>query len=303
MSIDQFTTRNCPSCGAAAAKPEVSSERRAEVMSLDQIRPYWSGLFQEKVFFSYDRCQSCGLLFAPTFFSLPQLESLYADMQPNMDVVAGDAIPLTQRGYFDTAAKAGPLDGAYLEIGADVGYIVDHAAREGNFDHFWLYEPNRSVHAQLAAATHGLPHDIITDMTDLSAVPDGSVGLAVMVHVLDHLLNPAEMLAQIRAKLRPGGTLMIVTHNEASLLRKVLGTRWPPFCLQHPEIYSPTSITRLVGGAGYQAVDVSASKNYFPFDFLVRQAAWMVGVKLGSVPLPKRPLGLRLGNIITTARA
>ena len=139
-------------------------------------------------------------------------------------------------------------------------------------------------------------------MTDLSAVPDRSVGLAVMVHVLDHLLEPAAMLGQIHAKLRPGGTLLIVTHNEASLLRKVLGTRWPPFCLQHPEIYSPASITRLVTRAGYDGVEVRPSKNYFPVDFLVRQTAWTVGVRLDRVPLPKVPLGLKLGNIITTAR-
>ena len=123
-----------------------------------------------------------------------------------------------------------------------------------------------------------------------------------MVHVLDHLLDPAEMLAQIHAKLRPGGTLLIVTHNEASLLRRLLGTRWPPFCLQHPEIYSPASLTRLVARAGYNGVKVRPSKNYFPVDFLVRQAAWTVGIKLGAVPLPKIPLGLQLGNMLTIAR-
>ncbi len=299
---DQFTARPCPGCGAAAPVPEVSSARRAEAMSLDEIRPYWTGLFKEKVFFSYDRCSSCGLLFAPTFFTPDQLEALYAAMAPNMADVSNDAIARTQRGYFDAAARTGPLEGGYLEIGADVGHIVGHAAREGAFDHFWLFEPNRLVHDALAAATAGRPHTIVTDMTDLSAVPDRSVGLAVMVHVLDHLLEPAAMLGQIHAKLRPGGTLLIVTHNEASLLRKVLGTRWPPFCLQHPEIYSPASITRLVTRAGYDGVEVRPSKNYFPVDFLVRQTAWTVGVRLDRVPLPKVPLGLKLGNIITTAR-
>ncbi len=271
-------------------------------MTLDSVRPYWSGLLKEKVFFSYHRCQTCGLLFAPVFFGLAQLETLYDTMDPNMGDVGGDSIARTQRGYFDAAVAAGPLDGAYLEIGADVGHIVGHAAREGGFDHFWLFEPNRSVHAALGAATAGRPHTIVTDMTDLSAVPDASVGLAVMVHVLDHLLDPRAMLDQIHAKLRPGGTLLIVTHNEASLLRKLLGTRWPPFCLQHPEIYSPASITQLVARAGYDGITVRPSRNYFPIDFLVRQAAWTVGVKLDAVPLPKSPVGLRLGNMLTVAR-
>jgi SAM-dependent methyltransferase len=139
-------------------------------------------------------------------------------------------------------------------------------------------------------------------MTDLSPVPDGSIGLAVMVHVLDHLLDPMTMLEQVRAKLRPGGTLMVVTHNEASVLRKVMGSRWPPFCLQHPQIFRPESIKKMMGGAGYRAVRVERSKNYFPISFMARQAAWTFRINLDSMPLPKVAIGLKLGNIITIAK-
>jgi hypothetical protein len=43
------------------------------------------------------------------------------------------------------------------------------------------------------------------------------------------------------------------------------------------------------------------SRNYFPIDFLARQAAWTVGVRLNRVPLPRRAIGLRLGNMLTVA--
>ena len=96
------------------------------------------------------------------------------------------------------------------------------AARSGDFGHFWLFEPNLAIHDALRVAVDGGPATLLADMDDLSPVPDGSVGLAVMIHVLDHLLDPLETLSQLRAKLRPGGGLMIVTHNERSLLRRVL---------------------------------------------------------------------------------
>ena len=57
--------------------------------------------------------------------------------------------------------------------------------------------------AQQLAAAGGHPATVLPVMDDLSAVPDGTVGLAVMVHVLDHLLDPVAMLEQIRAKLLP----------------------------------------------------------------------------------------------------
>lgn len=302
MTQTNFLRRPCPSCGSAAPTPEVQSAKPAEALSLDQLRPYWSGLFKEKIFFSYERCRTCRLLFAPSYFTDGQLGELYADMAPNMDLVPSDALEATQRGYWNAAAKASPLDGGYLEIGPDIGYIVRHAVAEGRFDKYWLFEPNAAVHAALAEATGGKPHEISTEMKDLSIVPDGSVGLAVMVHVLDHLLDPKAMLERIRVKLKPDGVLMIVTHNEASVLRRVMGNRWPPFCLQHPEIYNPSSMEGIVRRADYDSVEVSRSTNYFPIGFMVRQAAYTVGVDLGKVPLPQSSLGLKLGNMITLAR-
>lgn len=302
MSQTAFLHRPCPVCDTAAPIPEVHSDTRAEALSLEELRPYWSGLFKQKVFFSYERCAGCGLLFAPTYFSRDQLGELYADMAPNMELVPSDSLEATQRGYWDVAVKSAPMDGGYLEIGPDIGYIVRHAVAEAQFDHYWLFEPNVAVHGALAAAADGKSHDISVEMEDLSIVPDGSVGLAVMVHVLDHLLDPKAMLERIRVKLKPGGMVLIVTHNEASLLRKVMATRWPPFCLQHPEIYSPESMKQLVRRADYAGVEVQRSTNYFPIGFMVRQAGYTVGIDLEKVPLPKAALGLKLGNMITLAR-
>ncbi|KRC78124.1 class I SAM-dependent methyltransferase [Sphingomonas sp. Root241] len=299
--MSEFLQRACPACGVSHTREEAHSPVRAETMTVEALRPFWSGLFSEKRFFTYHRCLGCGLLYNPAFFDRERLGKLYSSMAPNMEIVSNDAIAATQKGYFD--AVRGEFDGGYLEIGPDAGHIVREATTRGSFEHFWLFEPNRAIHDTLRASAGGEPATLLTDMDDLSPVPDRSVGLAVMVHVLDHLLDPLAMLTQIRAKLRPGGTLLIVTHNEKSLLRRVMGTRWPPFCLQHPELYNPATITALLGRAGYAGVQVTRSRNYFPLPFLVRQAAWTLGLKLDLVPLPDVSLGLRLGNMLTLATA
>ena len=271
-------------------------------MDFDQLRRYWATFSDEKIFFTYARCSQCGVLFTPKFFTESQLELLYSDLPPNMGSAGTDAIEATQLGYFHGATRGLDLNGGYLEIGPDVGHIARFAAQSGRFDRFWLYEPNEGVHPQLAKASQGLPHQISADMADLSGVPDGSIGLAVMVHVLDHLIDPGATLRQIHRKLRPDGALMIVTHNEKSLLRKVLGRRWPPFCLQHPELYNPQSIERLLTEHGYKQITVRRSVNHFPIRFLGQYAAHTLGLKLERVPLPNVAIGLRLGNILTVAR-
>lgn len=298
-----FLYRPCPICGSEQSREEVRSLRRAEFLGFEALRPFWSGLLKEKPFFTYHRCAICGLLFNPAYFHESQLAALYADMAPNMDLVPDDAISATQHGYFKRAVETARLEGGYLEIGPDAGHIVAQAAQVGRFDHFWLFEPNGAMHDRLRQTAGGHPATLSAGMDDLSCVPDGSVGLAVMIHVLDHMLDPLAMLHQVRAKLRPGGTVLIVTHNEGSLLRRVTGVRWPPFCLQHPELYSPKTMEGLLTRVGFQDIAVERSVNYFPIDFLAKAAAWTVGIKLNRVPLPKKAIGLRLGNILTLARA
>ena len=303
MSSSEFLSRDCPVCGSDCGSVEVASSRRAEQISFKKLRPFWYTFAGEKVFFSYARCPDCGILYAPRFFNHEQLLELYSDMPPNMDVGAPDALDATQRSYWEMIAASAKLDGDYLEIGPDVGHVARHAARHGAFGKFWFFEPNKGVHAELARSTQGKPSDISSKMTDLSAVPDGSVGVAVMVHVLDHLVDPAEVLKQIRTKLRPDGVLAIVTHNESSMLRRVMGRKWPPFCLQHPELYNPSSIAKLLRTTGFERIHVGRAKNYFPISFMARQAAGIVGLKLDRMPLPNTVVGLRLGNMLTLARA
>jgi len=302
MTANDFIARSCPICDCSDHEVEVASKRPAESLGFEELRQYWATFADEKVFFSYVRCRNCRLLFTPQFFSDRQLELLYAALPPNMGAAGVDAIDATQRGYFESATNGVDLSGGYLEIGPDVGHIARHAAGSGKFDRFWLFEPNEAVHPQLSAAAGQYPHHVSAGMTDLSAVPDGTVGLAVMVHVLDHLVDPGALLAQIQAKLRPGGRLMTVTHNEQSLLRRLLGRRWPPFCLQHPELYNPDSIAKLLNRYGFEDVQVKRSVNHFPLRFLGQYAAQTLGVKLKRVPLPDISVGLKLGNILTLSR-
>jgi SAM-dependent methyltransferase len=305
MSWPELTNRPCPLCGGCEAEECVESTIRAEWQTVGELRPFWFGIDKERRFFTYHRCRGCGLLYNRDFFGEAQLAELYSAMPPNMDQVTDEAIEATQRGYYDAALASGLAlqQGDYLEIGPDVGHVLGEAVTRGSFGHFWLFEPNRRVHEALRLSARGKPATILAEMTDLSAVPDGSVGLAVMVHVLDHLLDPLAMLAAIRAKLKPGGALMLVTHNERSLLSNMLGPRWPAFCLQHPQLYNPRTIKRMCEQAGFAGVEVARSANHFPLDFLGRQGLAALGMRGVKLPLPTWPVRLRLGNIITLASA
>jgi hypothetical protein len=221
-----------------------------------------------------------------------------------MEVVPKDQLRRTQRGYFDILKSRVRMENGYMELGPDVGLFTQWCVREGAFDAYWLFEPNEAVLPALDAAMNGTVYRVVHDMGDFSSVPDRSVGAGVMIHVLDHMLRPLESLKEIRRKLVPGGKLLIVTHNEASLLRYVSGRRWPPFCLQHPQIFSPASIRALLREAGFGDIVVAPTKNYFPVQFLVLQMLWIFGIRARSAPsFGGWSLGLKLGNMATIATA
>jgi hypothetical protein len=122
----------------------------------------------------------------------------------------------------------------------------------------------------------------------------------VLIHVLDHLTSPLKTLAEVRRKLTRNGIIVVVTHNEASVLRKVTGTKWPAFCLQHPQLFSPLTIASMLETAGYRLAGIKKTVNFFELGFLTQHLFWLVGVRLkGKFIGSDLTVGIRLGNIIT----
>jgi Methyltransferase domain len=303
MSSNQYLQRHCPICQKSTPCIfEIASEKKGEDLGYEELVPYWNGFFKEKIFFSYARCENCQLLFAPVFYQAEQLEALYGQMPPNMDVVPMAALINTQRGYFDTLKNFSKLDHGYIEVGPDIGIFTANCRKQGNFDSYWLCEPNTLVAEALARAVAGKPFKIIEEMFGFTVIPDQSASVAVMIQVLDHLLDPVATLSELKTKLLPDAKLLLVTHNEQSLLRKIVGWRWPAFCLQHPQIYSPHSIKALLEKAGYELNSIERTKNYFEFSFLLKHLLWAFGIKVKSVPKYFNfTIGLKLGNMITIA--
>lgn len=303
MQENNYLSRVCPVCGSKpSAEGAIHSEIKAESLSFNDLIPGWNGFFKDKVFFTYARCNGCGLLYAPTFFNYSQLEQLYGQMPPNMAEVPLEALRRTQHGYFKALKNCSGLDGGFIEVGPDIGLFTENCVREGKYDEYWLFEPNRDVLPALSKIVEGRKFHVIHDMFGFSHVPDHAASAAVMIHVLDHLLDPIATLSELRQKLKPGARLLLVTHNESSLLRRIVGWRWPAFCLQHPQIYNPDSMRALLNAAGYEVQEVRKTINYFQVDFLLKHLLWAFGIKVKSVPsFGKLTVGLKLGNMLTIA--
>ena len=300
----EYAHRDCPTCRGSKSRAivRIFSKLKAESLQFDAIQSYWSGFFKEKSFFSYYRCL-CGLLYCPLFFTNEQLNFLYKNMADNTAGVPISVLFKTQEGYFKTLKKYSTLEGGYLELGPDIGLFTAYCIKEANFNQYWLCEPNREVWPELRKKVLVRPHAIFPGMEDIEIIPNKSLSTVAMIHVLDHLLAPAELLEKIKNKLAPGAILIIVTHDEKSLLAKVTKSKWPPYCLQHPQLYNIHSISKFLNNSGFSVLACKKTRNYFPLTYLIKHISYLVGLKKLSLPkLDKLQLGLKLGNMITVAK-
>lgn len=294
----------CPGCSAPVGDSVVvrKSSPPAEALGFDKHSRFAAGYDTDRVFFSYFQCPDCQLQYCPEFYTQDQLEHLYGHQQENMGEVPLDARRAAQDRYADFLLKHTTGHGGFLEIGPDIGLFARHCAESWAFDHFWLFEPNREVTAELERAVRGNDSDIFFTMWPNDDVPDTSVSAMALIHVLDHLLEPVVFLEKLHEKLEPGGVILTVTHNCESLLAKILGNRFPPYALQHPQLYSPNSINSVFESAGFEVLETRPAVNYFPVMHLVRAAFTVLGLP-GLFPSIQGPtIPIRLGNIATVAR-
>jgi hypothetical protein len=294
-----WAKRACPLCGSEihSDKPVVRSSPRAEQLNFLEAKDYFIGFRKNQVFFSYYRCEKCALLYCPWYFSEVQLNELYSDMPDNLLGENKNVIARTQTGYTKFIAKYVKRVITYLEIGPDIGLVTTSIVNLFSPSNLLLVEPNISVHDQLRINAGSKSNiDIVASRFQLKpAKPDLMVG----VHVYDHLLDPLYELTELYSLAANNGKIAIVVHNEKSILSKILRKKWPPFCLQHPQLYNKNTVKNLLSSAGWQVLVTKPTTNWFTLNHFVNMGLSLFGVKHNTLNiLPSVSLPIRLGNMI-----
>ncbi|MBU2265130.1 class I SAM-dependent methyltransferase [Patescibacteria group bacterium] len=142
--------------------------------------------------------------------------------------------------------------GKILDIGCNTGFFLD--VMEG----FECYGIDRSPsHGKIAQARYG-KNVFIGTFEDYPA-PDWLFDCITLQDVLDHTIDPLEVLKKCNRLLRPGGFLIVKVHDVSCLYAKITGRNFyaflPPL---HLFYFSRTSLTRIFKKALF---DVEFSKH------------------------------------------
>jgi 2-polyprenyl-3-methyl-5-hydroxy-6-metoxy-1,4-benzoquinol methylase len=283
---------NCPAChskivGSPVISPEIdlSLERNIE-------KKMWLATSKKRTFFPYYRCK-CGMLTTKIFINEKALKHLYSNMKDNVykdDNKHNDI--KTKKNYLsqieiilDSRKKKLKV----LEVGADNGNFLKLIKEFNDNINFTIVEPNKNMHKKLKLLTKNVYKDI-------KQIPrTEKFDLVIAIHVFDHIPNLIDFLKKIGTKLKKGGSIYGVVHDEKSVMAKILGNRWQPYSPQHPHLFNPNSINYLFKSLNYDKSFITKTINFFNIGFLL-QNLFAVIFKI-KINFPSFfPIGLKLGN-------
>jgi SAM-dependent methyltransferase len=201
---------SCPLCGADTAYALTAVDRNRETTA-------------ER--FTYNRCGACG-----TVFMVDVPADLACYYEGDYHRFESDGTPewmhsemlLEVEAFRVRMLRKHSEPGTLVDIGAGPGGFSAAAKREG-FD-VTAIEMDRHCceYMQSELGVHAIcsdePVERLRELAPVRAIS--------LWHVLEHLRDPAEMLATAAERLQPGGVLALGVPNPRSLQFRLLGARW-----------------------------------------------------------------------------
>jgi 2-polyprenyl-3-methyl-5-hydroxy-6-metoxy-1,4-benzoquinol methylase len=252
------------------------------------------------------KCDGCGLLFSNPIMNDQGVSLLYeASKETNVEPGEESNVKRTMRGYYHLAAPY--LSGRHrmLDIGCDIGLLLQ-AAREDGFQELHGIEPvpNAREQAQRIDASH-----ITNVFFEQTNYPLNYFDMICFIHVVDHLYNPRVALKKAFPILKSDGLVLAVVHNVHSILYYLLRERFPIFNLYHHYFFTKSTLATLFAAEGYEVLSVVRTRNCYSLGFFAKRlpgvpevARRFIFSALKAIGLARIPVTIPVGNIAIVAR-
>ena len=160
----------------------------------------------------------------------------------------------SNRFFAMLARRYGRRGARLLEVGSGLGHLVaqlEHSFQTYGIDlNHWAVKQSKAVvqHTALqTASAQQLPFE------------DGAFQVVIIKHIVEHLPQPEQAIAEIGRVTAAGGILILATPNLASLLRPLKGDRWIGYQdPTHISLKPPAEWLDLIRAAGFEFLRIFA---------------------------------------------
>ncbi len=247
------------------------------------------------------QCETCGLIFASPLVDPAKLSHLYLVSKYTYQEEES-FIQKTYARYIEKAAKQ--LDPSakpwsFLDIGCGNGFMLLSAKKIG-FENVYGLEPSSDAIAQ---ADPSVKANIIQGMFSKELVGENKYDLITCFQTLDHITEPDKFVRECLAALKPGGKVLFINHNIASLPARILGEKCPMIDIEHTYLHTKKTMDMLFTKEGFTNVQVFGVRNDYPIHYWTYMLPMPKGLKktlvslLNFKPLNKLLIPLYAGNL------
>ena len=215
--------------------------------------------------FNVVKCLNCGLVYlnpmpcAGDISRIYDTVEYYCNRESKQDASSGypDYMMLTDHLAFVANELLRPVKylkkGKLLDVGCGMGLMLDHFRKLG-----WdTYGIDISTYAT-EYARNQLGLKVYTGSVGDINLPKNCFDVVTMVLTIEHIPNPSATLKSIRRLLKPGGIVIIATHDINGLLPRIVKHRWRHIDVpEHLYFFSKDTLKRMLQQARLRTFDIT----------------------------------------------
>ncbi|MEC7488693.1 MAG: class I SAM-dependent methyltransferase [Pseudomonadota bacterium] len=288
----------CALCG-----PDVSHrEKFAERLPQEEIS-FSCRRAPNRIHYRVVECEKCRLVFSNPIYHESQIiagyqNAEYIQEEQTSHYLVAYREELTR--VLDLAGKVGSL----LEIGCGDGYFL-RVAKDMGIPRVCGVEPMKSA---IEKADDDLRPLIHYGAFHEGLYEENSFDIVCMFQVVDHVVDPVDILNNVARVLKPGGHILIITHDVKSWQPRLLGERSPIFDVHHIFLWDLDTIRGLIEKVGLHHVFCRRIRVQYGLAYFVRMLPLPMRLRLSLIGVLERigmaNIAFRLGgcNMVAVGR-
>ena len=281
----------CPICN------KLSPLKFQENIDRQRFNPttYGSRKAPELMHYEMFECQNCDFLFSVSGPNSEELRRLYFAS----DFDSPREAKLAALTYWREISSRRLDHSSTLDVGTGEGSFLSLCVMHGSTKVRGL-EPSRAARDRAPESVREMI--VLGSFEQEQASPVYS--LVTLFQTIEHLRNPGDFLDFARDSLIEGGTVAIACHDYRYPLNRILGKKSPIFDIEHLQLFSRKSVSRLILQAGFRNVSVRRYWNRYPVSYLLKLSPF--GTRLSQILSNSNSAWLRLaipvmlGNLFVT---